>query len=417
MEKSALKQGQTLGERIRILRIGLGLNQQDLTKPGLPVQVIELIETDQCDPPGEWLGHLAQVLGVNAGWLTGTDETRLRNVAEGLAASGVEMLDAGNIKDAAEILQQTSDFARNYGWRDLEAQIAVDLSRALQMNGQVHSAVDYSLRSLLSLPSRTDVKSRLKMLILTGNALYTASNFAQASLLYDAVMQEAPDDSVTRVKMLLNKALCQLNMGNFDKARQTLSEAEEIAQSLQDPRWLAWAFIDLAVCDLGQRQALPRVRGYLDKAQQFALEAQDPAAYASAIHDQGEYCLYQKQWAEAEKYFSEALSYLQDDNAAYVFILDDLAELYIHRRYWRKAARVIQQMFRVAIKVDSPRIDGLAFRRRMQWHLGREERDKAHDNFVFALNAFNEAEHSFEIRQTLKMWESHPSWPRDGNPN
>ena len=400
---------QTLGERVKTLRLSQGLTQENLAGPGLPVQVIALIEANQCDPPQEWLRHFAQVLGVDMGWLTGAHEADLKRAAWSLAKAGMDAMEAGQVENAVHILRQASDFARDYGWRDVEAEVGLCLSRSLQMSGQVSQAVDYSFRSLLALPAETDHAVRLKMLILTGNALFAANNFSAASLLYDRARHEAPEDLVVAVKMLLNAAVCQLNLGEFEAARQTLLQAREVAETLQEPRWLAWVFIDLAVCDLGRHKSLPRVQDYLDMARQFALDGDDSAAYTAAIHNQGEYYLYGGRWAEAERCMADALSYLTDDNFVYAIILDDLAELYIHRRFWRKAQQVIEKMFHAARKIENRRIDGLAFRRRMQWHLARNQPDEAHGNFLRALRVFNEIGHGFLVRQTLDMWESHHS--------
>ncbi|OLZ11730.1 helix-turn-helix domain-containing protein [Sulfobacillus thermosulfidooxidans] len=398
----------TVGDRIRNLRLMQGLSVEALATPGLPVSVIELIETNQCVPPDDWIQHFARVLGVDMSALICPPKMALRQAAQALCEAGHDAVIKGRHEDAAEILSQAYQFTRAYNWQDLLASIGPDLSQVLQLTGQVSQAADFGLHILLSLPAHVDTKDRRHTLIRTGNALYQMNHFAMAAVLYDQVISEAGGDERIVMKMLLNTGLCYLNMGQFHQAYQTFEQCWDIGQQLNEPYWLAWIHIDLAACDLMQHQAKPRTRDHLEKAEEFALAAHDQAAYAAVIHDRGEYYLYQKQWKKAETCLIDALGYLRDDSASYAFILDDLAELYIHRRYWRKAQKIIQRMLKISRFIHNERIKGLAHRRQMQWHLSRQQKDEAQEYFYRALSVFNQIGHQLEVQQTLALWSQSP---------
>ncbi|WP_020375651.1 helix-turn-helix domain-containing protein [Sulfobacillus thermosulfidooxidans] len=398
----------TVGDRIRNLRLMQGLSVEALATPGLPVSVIELIETNQCVPPDDWIRHFAHVLGVDMSALICPPKVALRQAAQALCEAGHDAVIKGRHEDAAEILSQAYQFTRAYHWHDLLASIGPDLSQVLQLTGQVSQAADFGLHILLSLPAHVDAKDRRHTLIRTGNALYQMNHFAMAAVLYDQVISEAVGDERIVMKMLLNTGLCYLNMGQFHQAYHTFEQCWDIAKQLNEPYWLAWTHIDLAACDLMQHEAKPRTRDHLEKAEEFALAAHDQAAYAAVIHDRGEYYLYQKQWKKAETCLIDALGYLRDDSASYAFILDDLAELYIHRRYWRKAQKIIQRMLKISRFIHNERIKGLAHRRQMQWHLSRQQKDEAQEYFYRALSVFNQIGHQLEVQQTLALWSQSP---------
>ncbi len=398
---------QTVGDAIRAMRLGRGLEQKDLAAEGIPVQVIDLIEKNLCAPPSEWLSHFARVLGAPIG--NQAPEPSLRHAAQVLCAEGVKLADGGGYGEAGDVLMKSYDLAMAYQFYDLLAEIAPALLQALELSGRGEQAVRVGMHAVTCMPRGIPGTARRDTMIRTGASMMGTNDFARALDLFDEVLREPDTDEVTAVKMLLNSGTCYLNLGQFEQARTLYRQSLQVSEDLGQPFWLAWSCINLAAVDIEQHRAVPASLDYLDRAEKLSLELANTAIYAAAVHDRGAHYLYAGQLGRAQRLIEEAVEYIGADSPSAAFMLDDLAHVYIQRGFWRKAQDTIERMAKIADAIDSMRVRGLALRRRMHKSAILGQDVQAHKFFMQAAGAFLQANHQFEARRTLTLWETlHP---------
>lgn len=394
---------QTVGDAIRAIRLGQGLEQKDLATDGIPVQVIDLIEKNLCWPPQEWLNHFAQVFGLPV-FSSQTSNQSMYHAAQLLCDEGLKCNERGDQPNAADMLMKAYDMIMAYQFYDLLPQSVPTLLQVLSLSGRGEDAVRVGMHAVTCMPQGF-CQARRDVLIRTGAAMMGINDFARAIDLFDEVLNEPTTDSVTAIKMLLNSGTCYMNMGEFEQARHLYGQALEIADELQEPFWLAWTYINLAAVELEQYQAVPAILPYLDRAEQLAIEMDNVAVYAAAVHDRGAYYLYAGKLGLAQRLIENAVEYLGEESASAAYILDDLAHVYILRGFWRKADETIARMMKIADEIHAVRVRALAHRRQMQKSARMGKHDDAEKYFLQAMDGFLQAHHAFDARRTLELWQ------------
>ncbi|TML56169.1 MAG: helix-turn-helix transcriptional regulator, partial [Actinobacteria bacterium] len=134
---------ETIGERLRRLRLERGLSQRELSEPGVSYAYISRIEGGARRPSVKALRMLARKLGVSADYLeTGSeirdsDERELR-----IADAELELRLAGSSPDAEDRLARLRDEALDAGDLLAASRASIALGLAASAAGQYAEAIE-----------------------------------------------------------------------------------------------------------------------------------------------------------------------------------------------------------------------------------------------------------------------------------
>jgi len=230
---------ESIGQRIRRLRLERGLSQRELAEPGISYAYLSRIEAGQRAPSLKALRIVARKLGVTAEHLETGSPVSVA-VARERRLTGAELrlrLDEDPAA-AEEGFRDLVEEARAEGetWLELRARVGIGL--ALARGGEVREAV-FHLELALSSGSvsplaRADVYETLAR-------CHAANGSADRALeLLDAALAEvertAPDEALTAARLAgARAAIAGANGNNGAGPREALAEALERAQAAPDP--------------------------------------------------------------------------------------------------------------------------------------------------------------------------------------
>ena len=347
--------GESIGERLRRLRLDRGLSQRELSSPGVSYAYISRIEAGARRPSVKALRKLARKLGVSAEYLeTGSplSDTDLRELRLADAELALRLTD--DLAEAEAILTSVLGDAIEAGDESAatRARVALGLSAARRGDhGQAVVLLESALAGSTISPSiRPDLFSAL------GRAYEALGAPTRAVELYESCLAEfeGSENPEARVRFasLLSSALA--DAGEFDRAQAVLRDVIDDSDAMGDLYSrirLYWSLARLAglqngaealdyarraiallevtedTVNLGQAHLLCAVilmaRGEVDEAgphlgkaeQLFALHAA-PNDLASLRNEQAKHAARTGRPDEAIAYAREALDLLGDTNPA-----------------------------------------------------------------------------------------------------
>src|SRR5256714_6298687 len=112
----AMSAGETIGQRLRRLRLERGLPQRELAAPGVSYAYISRIEAGQRQPSVKAIRALARKLGVSAQYLeTGSATTSEEDREFRLADAELRLRLGENLSEAEDALRLVLEEARDAG--------------------------------------------------------------------------------------------------------------------------------------------------------------------------------------------------------------------------------------------------------------------------------------------------------------
>jgi tetratricopeptide (TPR) repeat protein len=228
---------ETIGERLRRLRLERGLSQRDLSEPGVSYAYISRIEGGARRPSVKALRMLARKLGVSADYLeTGseirdTDERELQ-----LADAELQLRLADDTAEAEQKLEQLLEEAQTAGDSVAAARASVALGLAAAHAGRSHDAIKRLEAGLelsqMSPSSRPDVYATL------GRAYAASGRPGRSVELFEHCLerlsQESPEDVAARIRFTTYLSYSLTDLGDLERAQTVLSGAFEDADELVD---------------------------------------------------------------------------------------------------------------------------------------------------------------------------------------
>jgi transcriptional regulator with XRE-family HTH domain len=262
-EENREGQAETIGQRLRRLRLERGLSQRELSERGVSYAYISRIEAGARRPSVKALRMLARKLGVSADYLeTGseirdTDERELK-----IADAELELRLAENAEEAEQKLEALRDEALTAGdaVAASRANIALGLAAAgAGRNAQAIERLESGLELSAVLPSaRPDVFATLgRAHSATGRADRAVELFERC---LDEITEAAPEDRSAQIRFTTYLSYALTDLGDLDRAQSVLADALEEAEGLTD--------------------AYSRVRLYWSLARLTDLQGQPAAALA-----------------------------------------------------------------------------------------------------------------------------------------
>jgi tetratricopeptide (TPR) repeat protein len=228
---------ETIGQRLRRLRLEQRLSQRELSAPGVSYAYISRIEAGTRQPSVKALRKLAAKLGVSADYLeTGMDvrdvdlrELRLADAELALRLTEDSQAVVTQLRELLDEAQKAGDVASA-----TRARIGLGLAAAEQARpAEAVELLEEVLESGVMPSNRPDVYTTL------GRA-YAASGMAQRAVeLFERCLEdlerETPDDIASRVRFATYLSYALTDVGELDRAQEVLMDALEQASTLADP--------------------------------------------------------------------------------------------------------------------------------------------------------------------------------------
>ena len=280
-----------LGERLRSLRVNLGMTQTDLAGERFSKEYVSQIERGKTRPTQETIEWLAQRLGVDPGFLV----------------SGVSADDRGRIETSlarAEALNENHEYVEALseygkigptvlGIPSLELQVRHlnGEAWALMRSGEVKQALELLTRSkeLVEDPIFSDV-DRADVLYRLGACRVEISSIETAIALFNEALalaerSELPCDRL-RGEIFGWRSRCYRRQRDFEAAREDLERALELAEALEDPRALARVYFHASI--VAERQGKwVLARSYAEQAKAQFEEVADRATVGKLLNNLG----------------------------------------------------------------------------------------------------------------------------------
>jgi transcriptional regulator with XRE-family HTH domain len=226
---------ESIGQRLRRLRLERGLSQRDLSSPGVSYAYISRIEAGARRPSVKALRQLARKLQVSPEYLeTGSD---LRDVDEReLRLADAELaLRLGQQADETEqtlrdILEEAT--AAGDTKSGVRASVALGLSAASAgRSAEAIERLEPATQSL-SPARRPDVYEALgRCYAALGDTRRAVDLF---STCLDGVKEEAPDDTATHIRFATYLSYALTDLGDLSTAESVLDDALEDAEKVAD---------------------------------------------------------------------------------------------------------------------------------------------------------------------------------------
>ncbi len=230
-------QAETIGQRLRRLRLERGLSQRELSERGVSYAYISRIEAGARRPSVKALRMLARKLGVSADYLeTGseirdTDERELQ-----IADAELELRLAENPEEAEAKLERLRIEALEAGDAVAASRANVALGLAAAHAGRNNDAIQ-KLESGLEL-SPASPSARPDVYATLGRAYAASGQPHRAVTLFEEclerVAEDSPEDLAGQVRFTTYLSYALTDLGDLARAQQVLDEALGSADDLAD---------------------------------------------------------------------------------------------------------------------------------------------------------------------------------------
>jgi tetratricopeptide (TPR) repeat protein len=264
---SQASSAETIGARLKRLRLQRGLSQRDLSSPGVSYAYISRIEAGARTPSVKALRKLSQKLGVSVEYLeTGRDIREVDDRELRLADAELELRLTDDVQSAEQKLEQILIEAGAAGdvSSAVRARIALGLSAA--QRGSHLEAVE-RLESAVEDEAAPAPQHRADVYTTLGQAYAALGAPERAVRLFERcltrVREAVPDDSVAQIRFATFLSYALTDAGDYDRAAEVVRDALSLASDDADPYTrvrLYWSLGRLRVIEGNSAEALDYIR-------------------------------------------------------------------------------------------------------------------------------------------------------------
>ncbi|TMK89991.1 MAG: helix-turn-helix domain-containing protein [Actinobacteria bacterium] len=243
--------GETIGQRLRRLRLEKGMSQRDLAGPGVSYAYISRIEGGQRQPSLRAIRVLARKLGLSAQYLeTGSTTTSEEDREIRLSDAELRLRLGESVDEAEDALRDVLREAREAGDRDA----AIFLDRPEQAADLYERCLDE-----LAKAETTDASARVRFATHLSYALSNQGRFAEAREVLADLTASAGTilDPYARIRLFWSLARLAIMEGQAQPALRHLRRAIALLESTEDTLHLARAHLlssEILILD-GQAEA------------------------------------------------------------------------------------------------------------------------------------------------------------------
>ena len=258
---------ETVGARLKRLRLQLGLSQRDLSSPGVSYAYISRIEAGARTPSVKALRKLSQKLGVSVEYLeTGTDIRDVDDRELRLADAELELRLSNDVSEAERKLESIRAEAEAAGDRvsALRARIALGLASAQRGN---HLEAAERLESVVGDEAAPAAHLRPDVYTTLGQSYAALGAPDRAVRIFDdclaQVRSSVPDDKPVQIRYATFLSYALTDAGDYDRAADVVRDALGDANDQTDPYTrvrLYWSLARLNVLDGRSADALEYIR-------------------------------------------------------------------------------------------------------------------------------------------------------------
>jgi transcriptional regulator with XRE-family HTH domain len=258
---------ETIGARLKRLRLQKGLSQRDLSSPGVSYAYISRIEAGARTPSVKALRKLSQKLGVSVEYLeTGRDIRDVDDRELRLADAELELRLAEDVSAAEQKLELILGEAVSAGDASSAIRARIALGLAAAQRGQHLAAVERLEAAVADehVPSpqrRADLYTNLGQCYAALGAPDRAVRLFERCL--DQVREEVPEDRTIAIRYATFLSYALTDAGEYDRAAQTVRDALSLADDDSDPYTrvrLYWSLGRLRVIEGNAAEALDYIR-------------------------------------------------------------------------------------------------------------------------------------------------------------
>ncbi len=331
----AVPRGSRLGDRLRQLRVSAGLTQTELAGERFSKEYVSQIERGKTRPTRETIKWLAARLGVDSSFLESGVSSDERARAEAILTRAEALSERRDYDAAIDEFTDALAAVVATGAVDLQVRVLSGEAWARAHRSEVRPAIDLleQARGLVEGPSFTDL-DRAQVLFRLGVARYLISSIATAIALFGealTLVERSPFPSdLLRANVLTWRSRCYRRQRDYEAARDDVTCALELAESMDDARALGEVYFQASlIAERDGHWVLARTYAERAKSQYEALT--DRMNVGRLLNNLGglEFLLGKPEEAIARltEAFSIALEHGTDDDAATA--ISSLAQVYL----------------------------------------------------------------------------------------
>jgi transcriptional regulator with XRE-family HTH domain len=264
---SQASSGETIGARLKRLRLQRGLSQRDLSSPGVSYAYISRIEAGARTPSVKALRKLSQKLGVSVEYLeTGRDIRDIDDRELRLADAELQLRLTDDFRSAEQKLDEILAEAKAAGdaASALRARIALGLAAA--QRGSHLEAVE-RLESAVADEAAPPPQHRPDVYTTLGQSYAALGAPDRAVRLFDSCLQRVteavPEDAAAQIRYATFLSYALADNGEYERAGDVVREALERADDGVDPYTrvrLYWSLARLRAIEGDSAEALEYIR-------------------------------------------------------------------------------------------------------------------------------------------------------------
>jgi tetratricopeptide (TPR) repeat protein len=387
---------ETLGARLRELRIAAGMTQTELAGGRFSKEYVSQIERGKTRPTHETVAWLADRLGVDAGFLAGGLPSGERGRLEAALVRAEALSEAHRYEEALAEFARVGAAVRGTVAVELELRATVGEAWVLVAEGRLDRAVELlnEARALAEGQGFTDVE-RADVLFRLGVCRYKLASVSTATALFDEALALAERSGLPcdllRADILGWRSRCYRRLRDWQAAKEDVQRALELADGLSNPRTAAEVYFQASlVADREGRWVLART--YAERAKACYEQLADRENVGRLLNNLGAFTHLLGNSEEAIGYLKDAFRIaleLGNDADAGQFV-NSLAEVRLATGDHQQA----EQHARHALRLLDNRVDYLQEIGTAQLTLGRAllEQDRLNE----AEEMLRAADRSFE---------------------
>jgi tetratricopeptide (TPR) repeat protein len=322
-----------LGDRVRQLRVSVGLTQSELATGRFSKEYISQIERGKTRPTPETVHWLASRLGVDATFLESGVSNDERARAEAVVTRAEALIERQEYDAAVDEFTQALPAVAATGAVELQVRVLSGEAWARIQRGEVRAGLKLleRARALVETPSLSDL-DRAEVVFRLGVARYLISSLATSIALFGealALVERSPLPSdPLRARILTWRSRCYRRQRDYEAAREDVERALELAESMEDPRALGEAYFQASL--IAERDGhWVLARTYAERAKAQYEELSDRMIVGKLLNNLGglEFLLGKpdKAVSRLREAFALALDHGDDDDVATV--LSSLAQV------------------------------------------------------------------------------------------